>query len=201
VVTRAADDGAAGAERRGRMRVSDADREGVIHTLKAAYVYGLVTKDEFDDRVSHTLASRTYAELALITGDIPVGLAADLVLPGPAVTKAKLRPRADERPGNRAVGATAVLAALIIIAAFFAPNPLAGLLALGAAGSAAVCLFLAESQVSRSRRDKRSGGQLPPHGGLSTGPSSGQRLQIRQPRRRNPADAALNRSLRPQVST
>ena len=30
---------------RGRLRASDADREHVVGTLKAAYVYGLVTKD------------------------------------------------------------------------------------------------------------------------------------------------------------
>ena len=33
---------------RGRLRASHADRERVIGTLKAAYVYGLVAKDELD---------------------------------------------------------------------------------------------------------------------------------------------------------
>ncbi len=61
---------------RGRLRASDADREHVVGTLKAAYVYGLVTKDEFDARICRAFASRTYAELALITADIPAGLAA-----------------------------------------------------------------------------------------------------------------------------
>jgi uncharacterized protein DUF1707 len=60
---------------RGRLRASHADRERVIGTLKAAYAYGLVTKDEFDARVSQTFAARTYAELAVITADIPAGLA------------------------------------------------------------------------------------------------------------------------------
>jgi len=36
---------------RGRLRASHADRERVIGTLTAAYVYGLVTKEEFDTRV------------------------------------------------------------------------------------------------------------------------------------------------------
>jgi hypothetical protein len=32
----------------GHLRASDSDRAHVIDTLKAAYVYGVVTKDEFD---------------------------------------------------------------------------------------------------------------------------------------------------------
>ena len=66
---------AAGGDR-GRLRASHADREHVLDTLMAAYVYGLVTKDEFEARVSQTLASRTYVELALVTADFPAGLAA-----------------------------------------------------------------------------------------------------------------------------
>ena len=69
---------------RSHLRASHADREHVIDTLKAAYVYGLVTKDEFDSRVSQTFASRTYAELALATADIPAGLAAAHLPLGPA---------------------------------------------------------------------------------------------------------------------
>ncbi len=56
----------------GRLRASHADREQVIGTLKAAFVQGMLAKDEFDDRVGHALASRTYAELAALTADLPV---------------------------------------------------------------------------------------------------------------------------------
>src|SRR5690348_17951694 len=55
----------------GRLRASDSDRAHVIDILKAAYVSGLVTKDVFDERVSQTLASRTRAELAPVTADLP----------------------------------------------------------------------------------------------------------------------------------
>jgi len=79
---------------RGRLRASHADRERVIGTLKAAYVHGLVTKDEFDERVSQTFAARTYAELALITADIPAGLAAAPPPPRPAPVRANLPVRA-----------------------------------------------------------------------------------------------------------
>ena len=37
---------------RGRLRASDADREQVVGTLKAAYVHGLVSKQAFVTRVS-----------------------------------------------------------------------------------------------------------------------------------------------------
>jgi hypothetical protein len=37
---------------RDHLRASHADREQVIETLKAAYVYGPVTKDELDARVA-----------------------------------------------------------------------------------------------------------------------------------------------------
>ena len=60
----------------GRLRASHADRNHVIETLKAAYVHGCLTRDEFDARVSQTLASRTHAELALVTADLQAGLTA-----------------------------------------------------------------------------------------------------------------------------
>ena len=58
------------------MRASHADRERVIDVLKAAFVQGRLAKDEFDLRVGQTLASRTCAELAALTADIPAGLPA-----------------------------------------------------------------------------------------------------------------------------
>ncbi len=75
---------------RGRLRASDADREHVVRTLKAAYVHGLVAKDEFDARVSQTFAARTYAELALITAGLPAGLTA--APPPPRSGPAKANP-------------------------------------------------------------------------------------------------------------
>jgi Domain of unknown function (DUF1707) len=67
---------AAGRVGRGRVRASDADRELVIDTLKSAFVQGRLTKDEFCLRVGHALASRTYADLAVVTADIPTEVAA-----------------------------------------------------------------------------------------------------------------------------
>jgi len=69
------DEKAAAAAGRGHLRASQADREQVIDALKAAFVQGRLTKDEFDARIGQTFASRTYAELATVTADIPAGLA------------------------------------------------------------------------------------------------------------------------------
>jgi hypothetical protein len=77
------DEIAAGAGGRGHLRASHADREQVIETLKAAYVQGMLAKDEFDLRVGQTFASRTYAELAALTADIPARVAG-VRPPGPA---------------------------------------------------------------------------------------------------------------------
>jgi hypothetical protein len=59
---------------RGHLRASHADREHVIDVLKGAFVAGRLTKDELEARVGHTLAARTFADLAALTADIPAGL-------------------------------------------------------------------------------------------------------------------------------
>jgi Domain of unknown function (DUF1707) len=142
---------------RGHLRASHADREQVIGTLKAAYSYGLVTKDEFDVRVGQTFAARSYADLAVITADIPAGLAPAPPPLRPAPAKASRPARANLRPGERAVVTTAVLAALMYIAAFLVPSSLAaGLLGLGAGGTALVTLFLAAARAVRAQRHKGS---------------------------------------------
>jgi Domain of unknown function (DUF1707) len=69
-VTTDPDEVAAG---RGHLRAAHADRERVIETLKAAFAQGRLSPDELDDRVGQAFASRTYAELAALTADIPAG--------------------------------------------------------------------------------------------------------------------------------
>ena len=63
----------AAAARGGQLRASQADREGVIDALKAAYVAERLTEDEFEARVGQAFAARTHADLATITADIPAG--------------------------------------------------------------------------------------------------------------------------------
>lgn len=96
--------GAAGG--RGRLRASHADREQAVDLLKVAFVQGRLDKDEFDARVGQAFASRTYAELAAVTADIPAAPTAARPPPQPA--------RAPSRPSmNKAVtgGACVVIAA------------------------------------------------------------------------------------------
>ena len=74
VMTGPGDEIGAGAGRRGHLRASHADREQVVGTLKAAFVQGMLAKDEFGARTGQALAARTYAELDVLTADIPAGL-------------------------------------------------------------------------------------------------------------------------------
>jgi uncharacterized membrane protein len=66
----------AAAARRGQLKASQADREDAIDALKAAFVAGRLTEDEFSARIGQAFASRTHADLAAITADIPAGPAA-----------------------------------------------------------------------------------------------------------------------------
>jgi hypothetical protein len=100
----------------GRMRASDTDRERVVDVLKAAFVQGRLVKDELDARAGRVFASRTYAELAAVTADIP---------PAPAAGRAA-HPRAPapESPAGpapaRQAAAQAVMAcAMAVVAAEF----------------------------------------------------------------------------------
>ena len=66
-------DETAGAEDRGRLRASHADREQVIELLKTAFAQGRLSKDEFDQRVGQVLTSLTYAGLAALKAVLPPG--------------------------------------------------------------------------------------------------------------------------------
>ena len=87
------------------LRASRADRERVIDLLKAAFVQGRLDRDEFDARVGQVLASRTYAELAAVTADLPVELIGTL----PPRPTARTRRRI---PMNTAVTGGAVVMAV-----------------------------------------------------------------------------------------
>jgi len=70
-MTEPGDNRAPEAEGRGRLRASHADRERVIEVLQDAFVQGRLDKGDLDARVGQAFASRTYAELAALTADIP----------------------------------------------------------------------------------------------------------------------------------
>ncbi len=156
---------AASAAGRGYLRVSDAEREQVIDVLKAAFVRGMLAKDEFDLRVGQAFASRTYAGLAAVTADLPVGPAA---AQPPGLARAE-GGQPVLRPGRVMAAATALYAgvqafvflspwpagtqndpASAKIALFLLSNPMYVLVLL----ICAVCLIA-------GRREKRSGGRPP----------------------------------------
>jgi hypothetical protein len=92
---------------RGHLRASRADREQVVSILRAAFVQGRLGKDEFDLRVGQAFGSRTYAELAAVTADLPAGL---------ATAKRSQRARAQDEPMRRP-GRMIALAAISVLAA------------------------------------------------------------------------------------
>lgn len=86
---------AAGTAGRGGMRTSRAEREQAIEVLKVAFVQDRLTKDEFDVRAGQALTARTYAELAVLTADIPTEPTEAQPLRKPA--RAKARPPMNRR--------------------------------------------------------------------------------------------------------
>jgi hypothetical protein len=189
----------AAGEDRGRLRTSHADRDRVVETLKAAYVYGLVTKEEFDTRVGQTLAARTYAELSAITADIPAGLAPAPPPLSPAPAQASPAAHVSPGPGDRAFGAMAALAVLLFAVACFASDAMTPVLLLGALVSAFVSLS--------ARHCNRSGRQQPPEQKVRGGPGARRRvgsaapsewpLRTSKPWRPGSAQMAPRHSLRP----
>jgi hypothetical protein len=202
-VTAGREDGTAGGL--GRLRTSRADREQSIDVLKAAFVQGRLTKDEFDSRVGHVLASRTYADLDALTADIPDGL-----------TSAQPPARRAREPGRvmsfktaarvGAVGATPSMAsAAVALVQSSAVPAVAGVLLVGltgllVAGLLAALLILMSWVVRRSQREAVQG---PPSG--PGGPASGRQARARRlpPARHDPwqvAEAARSHLPRIRVS-
>ena len=142
---------AASAAGRGRLRASHADREHVLDVLKAAFVQGLLTKDEFDMRVGQTFASRTYAELVALIADIPAGLIRAQPLRQPAQAQ-------NPHPENKVVNscACATLAVLALGAALLTGH--FGLFFVLVAAILGV-LFVAGGRMVYSSHKKRSSRQ------------------------------------------
>ena len=54
------------------IRVSDADREQVVDRLRNAMGEGRLTLPEFDERLQHVYAAKTFGELQPVLHDLPV---------------------------------------------------------------------------------------------------------------------------------
>jgi hypothetical protein len=74
VIAEPGDEKAAAVAGRSHPRASRADRRQAADVLRTAFVQGWLTKDEYDARICQARASRTYAELAAVTADVPAGL-------------------------------------------------------------------------------------------------------------------------------
>ncbi len=172
------DEIATGASGHSRLRASDADREQVIGVLKVAFVQGRLDRNEFDARVGQALASRTYAELAAVTTDLPAGLTTAQP-PRPARARGVAR---IPGPGTVLTVATAtVLYAVVWPVTFALPDsgpdqdPHAGV---ALAGTATLVYFLvllgAVVQTLTEWQDRRYARQLPrrPAPGAGGQPSS-----------------------------
>ncbi|HEV8277939.1 MAG TPA: DUF1707 domain-containing protein [Streptosporangiaceae bacterium] len=200
------DEIAAGAGGHGRLRASYADREQVIGTLKAAFVQGMLAKDEFDLRVGQAFASRTYAELAALTADLPV-------MPPAAQPPKPARPQGGQpvlRPGRWIAVATAAYAGAWAYALFLTPHGgddlLAGLPIVYGFLVYLGVLIVSVAAIIVNRREKRSGRQPPRRPAPGTGGPAGPRLRSAAPDRQLPparddsrhiAEAAQSRLPRP----
>jgi uncharacterized protein DUF1707 len=153
---------AVGLTAHGHLRASHADRDQVIDALKAAFVHGRLTKDEFDARVGQTFASRTHAELAVLTADLPAGPveAQPLAKPIPA----QVRPPANKKAVKWSFGVCAhIPLAMIVVAVLTHDRGLAAVFAPMMFGYFLVLLMVvmvAGAQKLEARRQRRSPGQL-----------------------------------------
>jgi DUF1707 SHOCT-like domain len=151
------DEMSAGTAGHGHFRASRADREQAIELLKTAFVEDRLTKDEFDLRVDQALVSRTYAELAAVTADIPAGLIAGQVPRRPA--------RAQARPPMSNPAKAAICAAIAIGVAAALTFATGGAALLLIVPFYFFALLMGGAQILASRYEKRSRGQLPPRPG------------------------------------
>jgi len=83
----------------------------VIAVLKAAFVQGRLTKDEFDTRVGKVFTSPTYAELAAVTADLPAEPGDARWPRKPVRAQAKRSANADVKTAAHVIGGATLVAA------------------------------------------------------------------------------------------
>jgi hypothetical protein len=186
------DDG--GLAGRGHLRAAQADREQAITVLKAAYAQGRLTKDELEARAGQAFASRTYAELAALTADLPAASPAaaspaaaspaaaspaatgsDAAWPRPS-TPARTMAKAARRSGVCLLVAVALVEGayladnfLLIVAAFFALIAASGFFGYGILDAWEERRSHAQMPPGPGRRHPGSEGRLPGDDAAPTG--------------------------------
>ena len=176
-MTEPGDNRASGAGGRGRLRASHADRERVVEVLKDAFVQGRLNKGELDARVGQAFASRTYAELAALTADIPAA--------PPERQPARAQNRAPRSHTARDVIIGLVIGLILAVVIVFG-----GLLKYGAFGVLAIPIVAVVPLVliASAAEQRHSRRQLPPRPEQGGQASEGQRPG--QPSRPGQADHA-----------
>ena len=127
---------------RGHLRAAQADREHTITVLKAAYAQGRLTKDELETRAGQAFASRTYAELATLTADLP----ADSPAAGSAAARsaaARSAAAGSAAAGSAAAGSAAAGSAAAGSAAAGPPPGTPARTMAKAVGRTGICLLVA----------------------------------------------------------
>jgi hypothetical protein len=146
---------------RGRLRASHVDREQVVGTLKTAFVQGRLTRDELDTRVDQAYASRTYAELAEVTTDIPTG---------PVGTRPPRDPWRATKLAWRSVYALILPAIVTLIALPGGQgNPSMAVVVTTTLVTYLLFWLVGLAAMVGSRHQKRSAGQLPPRSAQGAG--------------------------------
>jgi hypothetical protein len=145
----------AGTAAHGRLRASYTDREQMIDVLKAAFVQGRMTKDEFDARIGQVLAARTYADLAAV---IPAGLIGGQSPQKAARTQARPPVNRDVKSSVCAI----VLAAALWLGAFLTDNAAVFMVAIVVTIVVLLASPAADALMLGSGNKKHSGGQLSP---------------------------------------
>jgi Domain of unknown function (DUF1707) len=155
-MTQPGDEIAADAGAVGPLYASCFDRVQVLGTLKAAFVQGRLTEDEYDARVGKASASQTHADLAVLVADIPAG---SVTARPPTVNDALM--------GVCVVIAAATVLGLLL---WWQPdNGLAFVTAILTAVTVIVGTPITVGLIVDARHQRRSGGQVPPLPPRSTG--------------------------------
>ena len=169
---------------RGHLRAAQTDREQAITVLKTAYAQGRLTKDELEERAAQAFASRTYAELAALTADIPADspIAAGSAAAGSAAagprrsTPARTMAKAARRSGVCLLVAIALMEGafladnfLLIVAAFFALIAASGFFGYGILDAWEERRSHAKTPPGPGRRHPGAGGRLPGDDAAPTG--------------------------------
>lgn len=100
------------------MRAANSDRERTVDVLKAAYVEGRLSAEEYGDRFAAASTAQTYGQLAQLVADLPSGpMVAPMQVAGPVVPQTFLLPPPFPPPPRRtnAVAVTSLVLGLLCV--------------------------------------------------------------------------------------